>query len=125
MGIKDWDAIAARLPGRNARQCRERWTDYLSPNVRNSPWTSEEEALLTAKYAELGPTWTRISRCFHERTDINVRSHWQKMQRRKQKSGPSPGNAPECEGAATAFDGICATLMKKDDFIARAFETTW
>jgi hypothetical protein len=132
IGADDWDAVAARLPGRNPRQCRERWSDYLSPNVRNGPWTPEEEAVLEAKYAELGPTWSRLAHFFYERTDINVRSHWQQMERRKRKSA-SPmdaGDAPQrperiarkAANAAAVFDGIWRELGRNEEFIARVYE---
>jgi hypothetical protein len=29
-GLTAWPMIASRLPGRNARQCRDRWNHYLS-----------------------------------------------------------------------------------------------
>ena len=37
----NFNAIAKELPGRSVRQCRERWKHYLSPSVRNTPWTED------------------------------------------------------------------------------------
>jgi hypothetical protein len=51
IGLSDWDKISARLPGRNPRQCRDRWFNYLSPDVQNRPWTAEEEQRLLKKRA--------------------------------------------------------------------------
>jgi hypothetical protein len=74
LAIADWQRITGRLPGRNMRQCKERWENYLSPAVGNAPWTPEEEQLLISKYNELGPVWKRIASFFAARTDINVKS---------------------------------------------------
>ena len=77
-GDTSWVQIASRMPGRNIRQCRERWKHYLSCNRAKSPWTEEEDRLLFEKYCEFGPKWTKISRFFNERSDIQIKSRWQK-----------------------------------------------
>jgi hypothetical protein len=59
--------------------------NYLSPEVGNGPWTAEEEKLLLEKYRELGAVWKHIASFFISRTDINVKSRWQLMQRRARK----------------------------------------
>jgi hypothetical protein len=89
LGTDDWQLIAKQLPGRNARQCRDRWLNYLSPDVGNGPWTPEEEKILVEKYKEFGAAWKHIASFFKSRTDINVKSRWQLMQRRLRKN-PAP-----------------------------------
>ena len=84
-GTSDWQYISKLIPGRNARQCRDRWQNYLSPEVVNGPWTSEEENLLISKYEKLGPCWRQIAKYFPTRTDINIKSHWNMMERRSKK----------------------------------------
>jgi hypothetical protein len=86
LGTDDWQLIAKQLPGRNARQCRDRWLNYLSPDVGNGPWTREEELLLVEKYREFGSAWKYIASFFKSRTDINVKNRWQLMQRRLRKN---------------------------------------
>jgi hypothetical protein len=103
LGHDDWDMVAQHLPGRNARQCRDRWLNYLSPDVTNGPWTAADEALLVEKYNEFGATWKHIATFFPTRTDINVKSRWQLMQRRALKrasrgllrAGPRPAMGAE------------------------------
>ncbi|EAY22700.1 Myb-like DNA-binding domain containing protein [Trichomonas vaginalis G3] len=75
LGPNDWNAIAEEVPGRTARQCRDRWKKYLS-GVENGPWTEEEDALLLEKYNELGPKWAQIAQFFKSRTDNNVKNRW-------------------------------------------------
>ena len=48
-GTKCWSLIAASLPGRTGKQCRERWHNQLDPAIRKDAWTAEEDATLIAK----------------------------------------------------------------------------
>lgn len=83
----DWNKVALSMKtSRNARQCRERYLNYLSPLVENGPWTPEEEELLCEKYNEIGPHWKQISVFFPSRTDINVKSHFHLIERRNMKA---------------------------------------
>jgi hypothetical protein len=75
-GTTAWEAIAAELPGRNVRQCRERWKHYLSSARAKAPWSDTEDRLLFEKMQSLGPKWTRLATFFPGRTDIDVKSHW-------------------------------------------------
>lgn len=40
-GISNWIKIASMLGTRHSRRCRERYLNYLSPNVSLSPFTPE------------------------------------------------------------------------------------
>jgi hypothetical protein len=71
-----WEAIAEQIPGRTARQCRERWKHYLSGNRIKTPWSAEESRLLYEKMQTIGPKWTRIAIFFPGRTDIEVKAYW-------------------------------------------------
>lgn len=73
---KSWHEISNEMPGRNVRQCRERWKHYLSSDRAKSPWTNEEDLLLFQKFMELGPKWTKIAKCFDDRTDIQIKTRW-------------------------------------------------
>jgi hypothetical protein len=75
-GESNWKRIAAQLGGRNCRQCRERWKNYLDPNLSKAPWTVQEDALLLAMYREHGSRWTVIAKEFPARTDVNCKNRW-------------------------------------------------
>lgn len=75
-GTLDWKKISNYMTGRTARQCRERWINYLSPNTNSSPFTSDEDELLRKLYSEIGPKWAQMSKSFHNRTDINLKNRW-------------------------------------------------
>jgi hypothetical protein len=85
LGPVDWNAIADQMGGRNPRQCRERWINYLSPGLNTAAWTAAEDALLMQKYLDFGGKWVQIAKCFPNRTDCMVKNRFNKLQRRGRK----------------------------------------
>ena len=89
-GENNWQQVARRMEKRNPRQCKERWCNYLSPQVRNTPWTPEEDELLLNKVNEIGQKWVRISKYFPMRTDINIKNRYMVLMRRNRKENDAP-----------------------------------
>ena len=85
IGEDNWALISSKINGRNTRQCRERWNKYLSPKVNTSAWTIEEDNLLYSKYNEFGAKWKQIAKYFIQRTDINVKNRFLKLERHRKK----------------------------------------
>jgi hypothetical protein len=75
-GVDNWRHIASLMPGRNPRQCRERWKHYLSGTGVQVPWTVQEDQILLERVQIWGPRWTRIANFFGNRTDIEVKARW-------------------------------------------------
>ena len=71
----DWKIISAVMKNRSPRQCRDRWKNYLSPDVNNNPWTPQEDALLIEKIKEFGRQWATIAKFFPQRTEKIVFIH--------------------------------------------------
>ncbi|KAL1951754.1 hypothetical protein VTO73DRAFT_903 [Trametes versicolor] len=65
----NWKAVALSVPGRTNKACRKRWLHSLSPNVKKTAWTSEEDQLLLSLYAVHGTKWSVIARNIQGRTD--------------------------------------------------------
>jgi hypothetical protein len=77
-GTTAWSVIADALPGRNARQCRERWKHYLSSET-TSTWSPEDDRLLYMKMQTVGPKWTHLATLFPGRTDLQVKNRWMQV----------------------------------------------
>jgi hypothetical protein len=75
-GTHAWRKIAKHLPGRNVRQCRDRWNHYLAPSVKMPGWTSDEDAILQARVLEFGVDWERIVLFFPARNPLDVQQRW-------------------------------------------------
>ncbi|TFK93537.1 hypothetical protein K466DRAFT_537804 [Polyporus arcularius HHB13444] len=65
----NWKAVATLVPGRTNKACRKRWLHSLSPNVKKTAWTPEEDQLLLSLYATHGTKWSVIARRIPGRTD--------------------------------------------------------
>ena len=80
-GTHKWSEIAGQIPGRNGRQCRQRWINFLDPNVNHSKWTDEEDLLLIRQYKELGSKWPKIKNFFKNRTDSQLKARYSHLVR--------------------------------------------
>lgn len=40
--------------GRNAKQCRDRWQNFLRDGIKKGAWTADEEDLIKDLYATFG-----------------------------------------------------------------------
>ena len=77
-----WHQIGEALKGRSARQVKERWLNYLDPNLNQDNWSSEEEKLLLEKIREIGHKWRLIAKYFKGRTDVHLKNHYNLMIRK-------------------------------------------
>jgi hypothetical protein len=105
-GTSDWSLVATFMYHRTARQCRERWNNYVNPALENVPWTHEEDELLDEKYNEYGTKWQAITVFFPTRSRNDIKCHWFQRQRRldriaaSQKPRPPLPEGPRQEGVA-------------------------
>lgn len=67
--IDNWKTIALSVPDRTNKACRKRWLHSLSPSVKKSAWTPEEDQLLLSLYAIHSTKWAVIARHISGRTD--------------------------------------------------------
>ena len=86
-GINNWSLIASEMLNRNARQCHERWSNFLSPHLNHGPWSQDEDVLLEEKVLELGNKWVTIQQYFPDRTDTSIKNRWKLLLRRKENGG--------------------------------------
>jgi hypothetical protein len=63
-GSKNWNFISSLMINRNSRPCKDRWENFLSPNVDLSIWSEEEDSLLIEKRREFGAHWVKILQFF-------------------------------------------------------------
>jgi hypothetical protein len=91
-GFSSWDVIAAQLPGRSSRQCRERWFTYLAPEINRTPWSTDEDALLFDLMQIHGTKWGAIAGFFCNRTQNNVKNRSNTIVRKARALGLNPSN---------------------------------
>lgn len=71
-----WTSVAKKMKTRTARQCRERWINYIMPGISNNPWTREEDDLLDELYSKYGSKWQTIAKHFPNRSGNCVRNRY-------------------------------------------------
>ncbi|OHS98690.1 hypothetical protein TRFO_34846 [Tritrichomonas foetus] len=80
----DWNEISKLLVNKTARQCKDRWNNYLNPCLTTEEWTIEEDEKLLEKYAESGPRWKMFTQIFKNRSINNIRNRCMRLIRRQQ-----------------------------------------
>merc|ERR1712087_556232 len=81
-GPQRWSLIATHLPGRVAKQCRERWFNHCCPEVSKGDWTEEEDRIIAQGVAELGTKWSAIVKRLPGRTDNAIKNRYNSQKRR-------------------------------------------
>jgi hypothetical protein len=99
-GAHHWKKIAKSMPGRNARQCRDRFKNYLNPNQISESWSREEDRILIERVAEIGPHWFRMTPFLPGRSNHAIKNRWYTHLRPKDSLGteqsPQTENLPKC-----------------------------
>ncbi|XP_076924167.1 uncharacterized protein LOC143606847 [Bidens hawaiensis] len=82
-GDSKWSSVAEKLPGRIAKQCRDRWQNHLRPDITKDAWSEEEDKLLIAIHKEVGNKWSEIARRLPGRSENTIKNHWNATKRRQ------------------------------------------
>ena len=61
-GDTNWTLVSNRVPNRNSKQCRDRWQNFLNPNLRKHAWTAEEDRIILKSHLEIGNKWVEMSK---------------------------------------------------------------
>lgn len=93
-GTKDWTKLAALLPGRIGKQCRERWRNHLDPDVNRSPWTDEEDQILIDMFEKIGSKWVKIAEYLPGRSDNAIKNRWNSTLKKRLEYQRNGGQRP-------------------------------
>lgn len=99
----DWSWIASQMPNRNPRQCRERWANYLDPNLHKGAWTEEEDQIILEKKKIHGQKWSIIASYLKGRSGNDVRNRWLMIMRHNGKVHKGKANLPQPKTNTTTY----------------------
>lgn len=78
----NWSRVAETVPTKTDVQCRERWINVLSPDIKSGPWSEEEDKQLLDAVTEFGVgKWAKISKKMSGRTDNACWRRWKDINR--------------------------------------------
>jgi len=80
-----WSKIASLMRGRTGKQVRDRYINYLRPNIKQQEWSQEEDDLLQKLYEEFGNKWSKISVYLRGRTENQVKNRFHAAERREKR----------------------------------------
>jgi len=80
-----WSKIASLMKGRTGKQIRDRYVNYLRPNIKQKRWSQEEDNLLQELYKEFGNKWSRIAIYLHGRTENQVKNRFYASERKEKR----------------------------------------
>jgi hypothetical protein len=120
-GTSNWSIVAMALPGRNPRQCRDRWDNYLRPNLKTNEWIPEEKAQLVERVQIMGSRWEKIATFFRGRLKNSLRSGFMTIQRRNARAmgaARAAGVSNPGQDDITPIPGQASTQMMNNDPLA-------
>lgn len=119
-GTSDWDKIARLFSNKSAKQCRDRWMNYLNPEFRHGKWTAAEDRLLLKYHDEIGSQWTQMSKMFEKRMSNDLRFRFLKLKRRQTRNPEEFENymKQDVEEIATITES-----KEEDNFVQSLFDT--
>jgi hypothetical protein len=61
---------------RNAKIVRERWFNFLNPELNKGEWSANEEIQLLDAVHVVGRRWAKVAKIMTGRTDHTVKNHF-------------------------------------------------
>ena len=84
----DWVGISKLIPGRNSKQCRERWCNNLDPSLNHGPWMKDEDDKLMNLEVTYKGSWAKIVPHMKGRTVNSVKTRFHTLKREIMDSRP-------------------------------------
>ena len=119
-GPHRWDFIASFVPGRNGKQCRERYLSKFAPNLSSAEWSYEEDMILLSMQQQIGNHWSAISKCLPGRTAIMAKNRFKLLKRKNITFQPKSSTPSEC--SSPSLSSIQSPTVPNDFNIFDTFD---
>lgn len=90
-GEKNWRKIAELIPGRNRKQLRDHYVNFLKNKISKREFTEKEDSVISAMVAKHGHAWKKIADKLPGRTPIMVKNRYHSKLGKKAASSKDKG----------------------------------
>jgi hypothetical protein len=78
-----WAIIADQMKGRNSKQIRERYVNYLDEKNLNKSWSKEDDSLLLKLFNQFGSKWNDFKNYFPGETGVHLKNRFHVLNGKK------------------------------------------
>jgi Myb-like DNA-binding domain len=97
------------MPGRVAKQCRERYLNHLDDSLRRGPWSPEEEEELVTLCQRYKGQWAEVCRLLPGRAYNDIKNHYNLIQRRTRRQERNRGSGSSSSRSAPPVISRCSS----------------
>jgi len=80
---RNWAMISKMMPSRNGKQIRDRFLNYLDPQINKIKFTKDEDEKIIELYKEHGSKWSVIAKSFPGRTGDMIKNRFYSCLKRR------------------------------------------
>jgi len=94
---------------RKYKQCRERWLNFLNPNINRTTWSLLEDARLMRLVLQNGKKWSTICKFMDGRTENAVKNRYNSLMKKERKEfevWTTADNKPQNEEFANLVESL-------------------
>ena len=64
------------IKNKSSKQCRERWINFLCPNINKGIWSEKEENILFSTQLKIGNKWSELAKLLPGRSENDIKNHF-------------------------------------------------
>ncbi|KAK9119274.1 hypothetical protein Scep_017367 [Stephania cephalantha] len=119
-GAGNWRAVPTHTGLlRCSKSCRLRWTNYLRPGIKRGNFSDHEEKMIIHLQALLGNRWAAIASYLPQRTDNDIKNHWNTHLKKKLKKQLQTDPNLKDDSLITSDKGQWERTLQTDIHMAR------
>jgi hypothetical protein len=99
-GMSSWPLVAAEVPGRTGKQCRERWINQLDLNLNCEKWAPQEDATLLQQQKSCGNCWSKMIQFLPHRSANAIKNRWCWLTRQRTDMRQCPAEKTAADASA-------------------------